>query len=283
MFRKSVLTFLLLCGVAAADTIVLRNGHKITANNVHEDSSGTKFSYDIGGNTFSIAKSAVDHVDKADSATSIPTGHSRLGACKPATKKAETEVKPPVRIMIACQQLSAKKLLPGIGDAAWNNQCARIIQNGSVDDQVLSDTESECNSDLSAASYYLAGNFEYTGAKPERALDYLKIANLYKPGDYEVLSKLAIVSRELGQFDDSLIYFQQLTDLGGSEWLPSLGTAYYLVGRKEEALVTWKTYLGSGNSRSGYSVDNYVYLAEQLKRKYGKGTQEPYNPYAHND
>ncbi len=283
MFRKAAIALLVLCSVAFADTIVLRNGRKITANNVHEDAGGSKYSYEIGGNTFSIARSSVDHVDKDGQATSIPKGQSRLGACKPAPKKTQPEDKAPVRVVIMCQQLSAKRLLPGIPDAAWNNQCARIIQNGSVDDQVLTDTESECNSDLSAASYYLAGNFEYTAAKLERALDYLKIANLYRTGDYEVLSKLAIVSRDLGQFDDSLTYFQQLADLGGSEWLPSLGTAYYLVGRKEEALVTWKTYLASGDSRSGYSVDNYVYLAEQLKRKYGKGTAAPpYNPYANN-
>lgn len=277
----TLLATLSLASAAWADTIYLRNGRTIVASNVHEDATGAKLQYDVGDNTFSIAKSAVDHIDKAGATTAIPKGQSRLGACKPQAKKPASEQpqpKPPIRVTILCQQLSPKKLAPGISDAEWTGQCAKVIENGTVNDQVLADTESQCNSDLSAASYFLAGNFQYAGGKPESAIEYFKTALLYKSDDYEVLTKLALTSRELGQFDDSLVYFQQLADIGGTEWIPSLGTAYYLVGRKQEALVTWKTYISAGNTRSGYSVDNYVYLAEQLRRKYGHDAK-PANPY----
>jgi tetratricopeptide (TPR) repeat protein len=280
MISRITFLYLLLCCAATADTIYLRNGHKITGANIRDDASGAKLQYEIGDNTFSIAKSAVDHVDKGGSGA-IPPGHSRLGACKPHVVKKTQPQKPPIRVAIACQQLSPKKLSPGLSEDEWTARCAEIIENGTVNDQVLTETESECNSDLTAASYYLAGNFQYTGSKPESAIDYFKTAHLYKPDDYEVLTKLALVSREMGDFDDSLVYFQQLADIGGTEWIPSLGTAYYLVGRKDEAFVTWKTYISSGNVRSGYTVDNYVYLAEQLRRKYGRNLKanNPYNPY----
>ena len=287
MFPRVIAVVLLLCSAALADTIYLRNGRKIVANNVRSDLANAKLQYDVGDNTYSIAKSAVDHVDKAGAAGSIPKGQSRLGACKPQPAKknpdvkAGPEAKPPIRVTIACQQLSPKTLSPGVYDPEWTQHCARIIENGTVNDQVLTETESYCNSDLSAASYFLAGNFQYAGGKPESAIDYFKTALLYKSDDYEILTKLALTSRELGEFDDSLTYFQSLTDIGGAEWMPSLGTAYYLVGRKQEALVTWKTYLSSGNSRSYNSVDQYIYLAEQMKRKYGHYNAPPQYPYSY--
>src|SRR5438552_3517918 len=115
MFPRLTVLLLLLCSAASADTIYLRNGRKIVAANVRSDIAGNKLQYDVGDNTFSIAKSTVDHVDKAGAAAAVPKGQSRLGACKPQpAKKIAPETKPPIRVTIACQQLSPKTLSPGI-------------------------------------------------------------------------------------------------------------------------------------------------------------------------
>src|ERR1700729_3071343 len=47
--------------VAAADTIHLKNGRSIVADHVREN--GNHYEYEIGDDSYAIAKSTVDHVD----------------------------------------------------------------------------------------------------------------------------------------------------------------------------------------------------------------------------
>ncbi|HEY4904144.1 MAG TPA: hypothetical protein VIH89_11780, partial [Candidatus Sulfotelmatobacter sp.] len=47
--------------VAAADTIHLKNGRTILADHVREN--GNHYEYEIGDDSYAIAKSTVDHVD----------------------------------------------------------------------------------------------------------------------------------------------------------------------------------------------------------------------------
>src|SRR5450755_340587 len=56
---------------ASADTIHLKNGRTIVADQVRE--KGTHLEYDIGEDTYAISKSSVDHVD----AGGMPTHSSR--------------------------------------------------------------------------------------------------------------------------------------------------------------------------------------------------------------
>src|ERR1044071_8770806 len=58
--------FLCLCvapavSLAWADTIHLKNGHKILADRVREN--GNRYEYEIGDDSYAIPKSSVDYVD----------------------------------------------------------------------------------------------------------------------------------------------------------------------------------------------------------------------------
>ena len=68
MFRTRIIAFILLLPVGAAawaDTILLKNGRKILADEVRE--KGDRIEYQIGDDTYAIPKSLVDHIDTGGS------------------------------------------------------------------------------------------------------------------------------------------------------------------------------------------------------------------------
>src|SRR5271170_4449786 len=87
LFRRA----LALCAVlfftvaeARADTIVLKNGRRIVANNVREE--GDKVKYETSAGELSLPKSIVDHIEKGGG---VPMGDS------PAAAAANLAITPP--------------------------------------------------------------------------------------------------------------------------------------------------------------------------------------------
>jgi hypothetical protein len=70
--------------VTRADTIVLKNGRRIVANNVREE--GDKVTFETSAGELSLPKSIVDHIEKGGS---VPMGDS------PAAAAANLAITPP--------------------------------------------------------------------------------------------------------------------------------------------------------------------------------------------
>src|SRR6202047_1194417 len=86
-YRAGVFSVVLALGSAGAwaDTIVLKNGHRISASNVVE--AGDKIRYETSGGELSLPKSIVDHIEK---------GFGGGGAASSADSASNMAITPPV-------------------------------------------------------------------------------------------------------------------------------------------------------------------------------------------
>jgi hypothetical protein len=262
-----LLTALLFVSVALchADTIKLKNGNKIACENVRE--VGEKVEYEIGESTFAISKSSVQSIDKTE------LSNERKNRC------AETALKPvappkhstgaiPMKTEFLCRQLGYKQSSPGVSPPLWMDRCARILQGGSVNVRALEEVENECNSELSATAYYLAGNFDHTAQNDEGAAEYLKVAAEYSPNQPEILLLYIEVLNNLSRFGEAVPVAERVAAQIGPNALVTLGNAYYYVGRRSQALQSWKLYLDS--QQRGGSVETFIYQADAYLEKHGQ-------------
>jgi hypothetical protein len=88
--------FILTASAVWPDTIVLKNGRRITAMNVREE--GDKVTYETSAGQLSLPKSIVDHIEKG--------GAVSMSADTPAAAAASLAPPPPAEIAV-----------PGIGTA----------------------------------------------------------------------------------------------------------------------------------------------------------------------
>src|SRR5271163_2978030 len=79
--------------VARADTIVLKNGRRIVANNVREEGDHVKYQTSAG--ELSLPKSIVDHIEKGDAGTpeSLAASARNLEITPPSIAASEAIVK----------------------------------------------------------------------------------------------------------------------------------------------------------------------------------------------
>src|SRR5216683_8351339 len=127
--RARVSIFIIWTAFAAigawADTIHLKNGRKILADQVREN--GNHYQYDIGDDSYAIPKSLVDHVDAGG-----PPAHL---ASSGGTAKAVGDLP----TFTPADSLAHEGDLP-----------AKIIKDGKVDPDALSSLEGKSNAELSA-------------------------------------------------------------------------------------------------------------------------------------
>ena len=118
---------------ARADTIHLKNGRTIVADQVRE--KGNHLEYDIGEDSYAIPKSSVDHID----AGGMPA-HASSGAAKVADLPTFT---------------------PNDSLANEGDLVSKIVKEGKVDPDALSALEGKGNAELSATANFIAGKFEF--------------------------------------------------------------------------------------------------------------------------
>lgn len=261
MRTKLLALFLLMSALCAADVIRLKNGKKIIGDNVRE--KGDKVEYNVGDATYAVSKSAVQAVDKMDGFN----GHKTRCAENPPKPRPEPNhsVKQiPLKTEFLCKQLGYKFSSAGISPPMWQERCAQVLDGGGPNLKALEEIENECNNELSAAAYYLAGNFDHTALNEEGAAAHLKIAMEYNPDNPEILLLYTEVLMKLGRYGDSVPVAERLANRMGSEALVILGRAYYLAGMKDQAMQAWRLYVAA---RGGYgSVDGYASEAESFLR-----------------
>src|SRR5215471_2144230 len=167
---------------ASADTIYLKNGRKIMADQVHEN--GNHFQYDIGDDSYAIPKALVDHVE----AGGIPASTAAAAA----------------KTVAALPVFTPANRLANEGDLV-----NKIIKEGKVDPDAVSNLEGKANAELSATADFIAGKFEFEHGNINEARRYFENALRFQPDNSTILVYYAALLIRTGNAAQALPYAQR--------------------------------------------------------------------------
>src|ERR1700704_702984 len=215
-----------LCSMAvSADTIVLKNGHRISASNVVE--VGDKIRYETSVGELSLPKSIVDRIEKGGAG---PRGAS------------------------AADNASNMAITPPAMDAAGGNggEIERaVIHDGAIDRQSIAKLEAETRSGspvagMSAAvAHHAAANFELARGDMDHALADERTALTYAPEEPVLLMNVAYVHLRRSEYKQSLDYLERARRVAPDH--PDVsklaGWAYYGLNKLDQAVAEWKKAL----------------------------------------
>ena len=202
--------------VARADTIHLKNGRTIVADQVREN--GNHYEYDIGDDSYAIPKSSVDRVE----AGGMPA-HASSG-----TKMADLP------------SFSPPDSLANEGDLV-----ARIVKEGKVNPDVLAALENKGNPELSATADFIAGKFEFEHGNIAQSRQYFESALRFQPNNSTILVYYAALLVRTGNAAQALPYAQRAAQAAPNspDAYTMLGYAQFAWDHTKEAVASWKRSL----------------------------------------
>lgn len=220
---RHALALLVLASVSSApawpDTIVLKNGRRITAASVTDD--GVHVSYETSAGELSLPRSIVDHIE-----------HNDLGSVSDTSQPPVSEPK-----------IDASQ---GYEDVARN-----AVHDGQVDADYLEHLESAANSGNPvaiarvAAAHHAAAQFLLSKGMPAEAEDQYRRALTFAPDNLSLLLNLAMVYLRQSQFTaavDPLEHAERIAP--DSPDVPKLmGWAYFGQNKLDQAAAEWKRSL----------------------------------------
>lgn len=217
---------------ARADTIHLKNGRTIVADQVREN--GNRYEYDIGDDSYAIPKSAVDHVD----AGGIPAQSSTAKIGDLPTFAASNTL------------------------AFEHNFEDKIIQDGKVNLDALASFEAKGNAELSATAYFIAGKFEFEHGNIAQARQYLGDALRFQPDNSTVLIYYSAVLVRTGNATRAMEYAQHAVRSApdSPDAYTMLGYAQFACDHTKEAIASWKRSL---ELRPDATVQQYLAKAQR--------------------
>jgi len=211
---------------AAADTIVLKNGRRITALSAVQE--GDKVRYMTAAGELSLPISIVDHIEK---------GATLMSSGSQAADAANLAIAPP----------TAQSTTTSEGDAIERG----AVHDGAVDRSFITHMETEASGGsreaaLNAAlAHHAAASFEILHGDMEHALTDEQTALNYAPDEPVFLMNVAYVRLRRSEFKQSLDYLERArrvapdsTDVAKLE-----GWAYYGMNKLDEAVAEWKKAL----------------------------------------
>jgi tetratricopeptide (TPR) repeat protein len=203
--------------LAGADTIHLKNGRTIVADQVREN--GSHLEYDIGEDTYAIPKSSVDHVD----AGGMPA-HAASGA----TKVTDLPTFNPADRLANEGELFLK-----------------IVKEGRVDPDVLSTLEAKGNAEISATADFIAGKFEFEHGNIAQSRRYFESALRFQPENSTILIYYAALLVRTGNGAQALPYAQHAVsaDPVSPDAYTMLGYAQFASDHTKDAVASWKRSL----------------------------------------
>ena len=211
--------FALLCltlGATAgsAETIYLKNGRKILADHVQE--KGNHYEYEIGDDSYAIPKSSVDHVDAGGMPAVSSVAAKSLGDL-PAFTPANS--------------------LANEGDIP-----AKLIKDGKVDPEALSNLEGKGNAELSATAEFIAGKFEFERGNIGQSRRYFENALRFQPENSTILVYYSALLVRTGNAAQALPYAQRAVRAApdSPDAYTMLGYAQFASDRTKEAVASWK-------------------------------------------
>jgi tetratricopeptide (TPR) repeat protein len=207
--------------LAAADTIVLKNGRRITALSAFEE--GDKVKYLTSAGELSLPKSIVDHIEKGGGA---PMSGS------PGADAASLAIAPPTMEST------------GIGGEVEQG----AVHNGAIDRGYIAKLESAAQSGgreanrSAALGHHLAANFELAHGDMAHALADARTALIYEPQEPVLLMNVGYLLLRRSEFKESLDYLERARRVApDSPELPKLeGWAYYGLNKLDQAVAEWK-------------------------------------------
>ena len=214
----------LLATSLAADTIHLKNGRTIEAENIRE--SGGRVQYDIGDNTYAIPKSLVERIEIGDV---VPQAAASASNVEPAT----TARKPEMAVTLGANITGGDKL------------AAQIIRDGKVEVGALDQIEREGDKDKSAAAYFIAGCYEFDNGNRDQGRSYLQHALSLEPDNPVLLTHYAAALVQLGRVREGIEDAERATQLAADNadaWAV-LGFAYFSADRSPDAITAWQKSL----------------------------------------
>ena len=200
---------------ASADTIHLKNGRTILADSVREN--GERCEYNIGDNAYAIPKSSVERVEAGGAPPSTSSGAAKLAGDLPS--------------FVPSDSLANEGDLP-----------AKIVHDGKVDSEVLSNLESKGNLELSATANFIAGKFEFEHGNINQARRYFESALRFQPENSTILIYHAALLVRTGNPSQAVPYAHRATRAApdSPDAFAILGYAQFACDRTKEAIASWK-------------------------------------------
>src|SRR5260370_4067967 len=211
-------------GGAAADTIVLKNGRRITALSAVEE--GDKVKYVTSAGELSLPKSIVDHIEKGGMVSMAGT---------PGADAANLTITPPA--------MEATGTFTEVEHGA--------VHDGSIDREYIAKLESAARTggrraNLSAAlGHHAAANYELTHGDMGHALIDARTALTYAPEEPVLLMNVGYLLLRRSEFKESLEYLERARRFAPDNAdVPKLeGWAYYGLNKLDQAVAEWKRAL----------------------------------------
>jgi tetratricopeptide (TPR) repeat protein len=202
-----------------ADTIVLKNGHRIQATNVTQDDSHVTYQTPAG--ELSIPKSLVARIEHDD--------FSYASASRTASE-------PP----ISAPQIEAVR---GYEDVA-----ALAVHDDAVDYAYIARLESDARSGAAApvaklaAAHYAAAQFLVGKGSTDSAIDQYRQALVFDPNNVGILLNLAILYLRESQFKSALDPLERARRVSpdSADVAKLMGWAYYGANKMDDAIAEWK-------------------------------------------
>ena len=223
--RPSLLLLLamLLSVAVSADTIVLKNGRRITAFNVVE--TGDKIHYETSAGELTLPKSIVDHIEKGGM-VAMPGG--------PGSDAAHLAISP-----------------PGFEPAAGGGDIEHgTIHDGAIDRAYIAKLEGDAHAGGSAAkpaaiAHHTAAMFELTQGDTEHALADERTALTYAPEEPVLLMNVAYLHLRRSEYTQSLEYLERARRYApDNPDVPKLaGWSYYGMNKMDQAVKEWQRSL----------------------------------------
>ena len=204
-------------GNSSADTIHLKNGRTITADQVRK--KGNHYEYDVGDDSYAIPKSLVDRVDTGG----MPV-HSASGSMKMADLPTFT---------------------PSDNLANEGDLFAKIVHEGKVDPDVLSSLEARGNAEVSATASFIAGKFEFEHGNIAQARGYFDSALRFQPDNSTILIYYSALLVRTGSAAQALTYAQRAVRSApqSADAYTMLGYTQFASDRTKDAIASWKRSL----------------------------------------
>lgn len=209
---------------ASAETIHLKNGRTIWADQVREN--GTHLEYDIGDNSYAIPRSTVERVE----AGGMPPVSSTTGAAGkdlhnvPAFAPADS---------------------PGNDLKSISELTDKIIHGSRVDEDALTVIAQQANTNRTAAAYYVAGKHEFDQQNFSKSRSYFETALHAEPDNPAILNYYAALLVRIGNAAEALPHAEHAVRLApdSPDALTVLGYAQFATDRNRDAIRTWKRSL----------------------------------------
>jgi tetratricopeptide (TPR) repeat protein len=227
-FRGVLLGFALFCMSerAAADTIVLKNGRRISALSAVEE--GDKVKYLTSAGELRLPKSIVDHIEKGGL---VPMAGS------PGADAANLAIAPP----------AAQPIGSGDSDAIER----QVVHDGTIDRPYIAKLEVEARGGRKEANFnaamghHAAAMFEISHGEMAHALADERSALIYAPEEPALLMNVAYVHLRRSEFKQSLDYLERARRVvpDNPDVAKLAGWAYYGLNRMDQAVAEWKKAL----------------------------------------